>query len=148
VVWPGVRRARDRVLKTFFVQDLAFRPESTMQEALLAELKDIPTVTSDALYKEADYRPFNLGKALGRLRIVPPGTPYESLLFEPDDIVILQESYPCCRARMTRRCSCSTRRAVSAGEGLPESGPLDIEWVLEGEKVWIVQARPFIDGGS
>jgi hypothetical protein len=89
-----VRRARERLLKTFFVQDLAFRPESTMQEALLAELKDIPTVTSDALYKEADYRPFNLGKALGRLRIVPPGTPYESLIFEPDDIVVLQESYP------------------------------------------------------
>jgi hypothetical protein len=89
-----VRRARERVLKTFFVQDLAFRPESTMQEALLAELKDIPTVTSDTLYKEADYRPFNLGKALGKLRIVPPGTPYESLLFEPDDIVVLQESCP------------------------------------------------------
>jgi hypothetical protein len=30
----------------------------------------------------------------------------------------------------------------------PNSGPLDIEWVLEGEKVWIVQARPFIEGGG
>ena len=28
----------------------------------------------------------------------------------------------------------------------PDSGPLDIEWVLEGEKVWIVQSRPFIEG--
>jgi phosphoenolpyruvate synthase/pyruvate phosphate dikinase len=27
----------------------------------------------------------------------------------------------------------------------PGSGPLDIEWVLEDNKVWIVQARPFID---
>ncbi|MGE0872588.1 MAG: PEP/pyruvate-binding domain-containing protein, partial [Kofleriaceae bacterium] len=24
--------------------------------------------------------------------------------------------------------------------------PLDIEWVLEGEQVWIVQARPFVGG--
>ncbi|KFE68224.1 PEP/pyruvate-binding domain-containing protein [Hyalangium minutum] len=89
-----VRRARERLLKSFFVKDVAFRPESTAQESLLDELKDIPTVTSDVLYKEADYRPFNVGKALGRLRIVPPGTPYESLFFEPDDIVVLQESYP------------------------------------------------------
>ncbi|HYI02667.1 PEP/pyruvate-binding domain-containing protein, partial [Hyalangium sp.] len=90
----GVRRTRELLLKSFFVQDLAFRPESTAQESLLAELKDIPTVTSDTLYKQADYRAFNLGKALGRLRIVPPGTPYESLFFDPDDIVVLQESYP------------------------------------------------------
>ncbi|MDY7226266.1 PEP/pyruvate-binding domain-containing protein [Hyalangium rubrum] len=89
-----VRRARDTLLKTFFVQDIAFRPESTRQEELLAELKDIPTVTSDTLYKQADYRPFNTGAATGRLRVVPPGTPYESLLFDSEDIVILQESYP------------------------------------------------------
>lgn len=89
-----VRRARERLRQTFFVKDLAFRPESTRQEALLASLRDISTVTSDTLYKQADYRPFNQGKAIGRLRVVPPGTPYESLLFEPEDIVILQDSYP------------------------------------------------------
>ncbi len=89
-----VRRTREVLLKTFFVQDIAFRPESTRQEPLLAELKDIPTVTSDTLYKQADYRPFNTGTATGRLRVVPPGTSYESLFFEPEDIVILQESYP------------------------------------------------------
>jgi hypothetical protein len=89
-----VRRARETLLKTFFVQDIAFRPESNRQESLLAELADIPTVTSDTLYKQADYRPFNTGTAIGRLRIVPPGTPYESLLFDPEDIVVLQASYP------------------------------------------------------
>jgi len=26
----------------------------------------------------------------------------------------------------------------------PRGTPLDVEWVLEGEKVWIVQARPFV----
>ena len=24
--------------------------------------------------------------------------------------------------------------------------PLDVEWVLEGEKIWIVQARPYVGG--
>ncbi|HEX8700161.1 MAG TPA: PEP/pyruvate-binding domain-containing protein, partial [Myxococcaceae bacterium] len=89
-----VRRTREVLLKTFFVKDIAFRPESTRQESLLAELKDIPTVTSDTIYKQADYRAFNTGTAVGRLRVVPPGTSYESLFFEPEDIVILQESYP------------------------------------------------------
>jgi phosphoenolpyruvate synthase/pyruvate phosphate dikinase len=28
----------------------------------------------------------------------------------------------------------------------PTSGPLDIEWVLEGEQFWIVQARPYVGG--
>jgi hypothetical protein len=89
-----VRRVQQRLKETFFQQDLAFRPDSTRQEALLAELSGIPTVTSDSLYKKSDYRAFNTGKATGRLRIVPEGTPYERLLFEPEDIVVLQESYP------------------------------------------------------
>jgi phosphoenolpyruvate synthase/pyruvate phosphate dikinase len=37
---------------------------------------------------------FNAGETVGRLRIVPLGTAYESLLFDRKDIVILQESYP------------------------------------------------------
>ena len=27
----------------------------------------------------------------------------------------------------------------------PRKYPLDVEWVLEGEKVWIVQSRPYVD---
>jgi hypothetical protein len=26
----------------------------------------------------------------------------------------------------------------------PARYPLDVEWVLEGDKVWIVQARPYV----
>ena len=26
----------------------------------------------------------------------------------------------------------------------PQGHPLDVEWVLEGEDVWIVQARPYV----
>ena len=26
----------------------------------------------------------------------------------------------------------------------PRDAPLDVEWVLEGEKIWLVQARPYV----
>jgi hypothetical protein len=26
----------------------------------------------------------------------------------------------------------------------PRDAPLDVEWVLEGERFWIVQARPYV----
>ena len=28
----------------------------------------------------------------------------------------------------------------------PPTYPLDVEWLLEGEKIWIVQARPYVSG--
>src|SRR6185295_10607703 len=57
-------------------------------------LQDIPTLTNDKIYKAANYQSFNNGRAVGRLRVVPPGTKVEDLVFERGDIVILQESYP------------------------------------------------------
>jgi hypothetical protein len=89
-----IRQVRARLAKTFFVKELPWRPESTMQEALLPELRDMPTVTNDKLYKDVPYQAFNRGTAVGKLRIVPAGTPYESLTFARDEIVVLQESYP------------------------------------------------------
>ena len=92
----GVRLARDYLLRTFFVKDkeLFFRPESSVQEALLGQLKDLPTVTNDELYKQVDYQAFATGRAVGRLHIVAPGTAVDALNFDPGEIVILQESYP------------------------------------------------------
>lgn len=92
----GVRLARSFLLRTFFVKDkdLYFRPESLLQEPLLGELKDLPTVTNDELYKQVDYQAFATGRAVGRLHIVPPGTAVDALDFAPEEIVILQESYP------------------------------------------------------
>ncbi|MDP6944702.1 MAG: PEP/pyruvate-binding domain-containing protein, partial [Myxococcota bacterium] len=41
-----------------------------------------------------------------------------------------------------------TRRLARAVEAfvplIPSDRPLDVEWALAGEKVWILQARPFI----
>jgi len=89
-----IRRVRDKLGETFYVKELAFRPDSPRQEKRLAELRDIPTLTNDKIYKAATYQSFNNGRAVGRLRIVPPGSKLEDLVFERDDIVILQESYP------------------------------------------------------
>ena len=42
----------------------------------------------------AEVQAFTTGRAVGKLHVVPLGTPYESLLFDRHDIVLLQESYP------------------------------------------------------
>jgi hypothetical protein len=90
-----VKRARAKLLKTHFQgQKLKFRPDSPMQEKLLTSLADIPTITNDKIYKAANFQSFNNGHAVGILRIVPPDAKYETLLFERDQIVILQEAYP------------------------------------------------------
>lgn len=92
----GVLRVYKKLQKTFYKKDLLFRPDSPAQELVAKAVarKKIKTITNDALYKEAPYQAFNKGISVGTLRVVPRNTPYESLIFERDDIVLLQESYP------------------------------------------------------
>src|SRR6185295_9998353 len=54
----------------------------------------LKTVTNDELYKSAEFQAFTKGRAVGKLRVVPLGSPYESMIFDRHDIVVLQESYP------------------------------------------------------
>lgn len=91
-----VLRTKQRLATTFFVKQLAFRPDSPMQQAVSNEVKKrgLQTVTNDEIYKAAAYQAFTKGRAVGTLRIVPVGTPYESLTFARHEIVLLQESYP------------------------------------------------------
>ncbi|MBK7540205.1 MAG: hypothetical protein IPI49_33605 [Myxococcales bacterium] len=93
---PRIAKVRQRLDGTFFIKNLTFRPDSPAQEQLIKEVarRGIPTITNNDLYKGASYQAFNKGRALGTLRVVPVGTPYESLTFERTDIVLLQESYP------------------------------------------------------
>tara|TARA_R110002073_G_scaffold142117_2_gene293581 strand:- start:108202 stop:110157 length:1956 start_codon:yes stop_codon:yes gene_type:complete len=92
----GVLRVYKKLQKTFYKKDLLFRPDSPAQELVAKAVarKNIKTITNDALYKESPYQAFNKGSSVGTLRVVPRNTPYESLIFEREDIVILQESYP------------------------------------------------------
>jgi Pyruvate phosphate dikinase, AMP/ATP-binding domain len=78
------------------VRDLAFRPDSPMQEKLVKDVArgGVKVLTNDQIYQTATYQAFNKGSAVGRFRVVQVGTPYESLSFDKADIVLLQESYP------------------------------------------------------
>ncbi len=93
----GVDRVWKRLATTFWKsKDLVYRPDSPLQEKMAVGLKakGIKVVTNDTIYKAADYQAFNRGATVGRLRVVPIGTPYEELTFERTDIALLQESYP------------------------------------------------------
>jgi hypothetical protein len=93
---PDVLRAKKRLNETFFVKNLTFRPDSPMQQKVANEVKRLghAIVTNDEIYKAADFQAFNVGRAVGVLRVVPVGTPFESLVFDRHEIVLLQESYP------------------------------------------------------
>ena len=89
-----VRLAFARMRETFYLASkVKFRPNSNDQEAVAAELDEIPFVTNDVLYKAVGYQPFHKGTAVGKLRIVraAPGDDPTSLTFAPDEIVILPE---------------------------------------------------------
>ncbi|HEU4612994.1 MAG TPA: hypothetical protein VFS15_12980, partial [Kofleriaceae bacterium] len=91
-----VMRVKKRFDETFFIKNLPFRPDSPMQQTVANQVKKrgLATITNDEIYKAASFQAFNKGRAVGRLRVVPVGTPFESLTFERTDIVLLQESYP------------------------------------------------------
>ncbi|NVB83740.1 MAG: pyruvate, phosphate dikinase [Kofleriaceae bacterium] len=91
-----VMRVKKRFTETFFQKDLPFRPDSPMQQKVAVEVKKrgLATITNDEIYNAAEFQAFHKGKAVGKLKIVPVGTPFESLTFDRHDIVLLQESYP------------------------------------------------------
>ena len=91
-----VVRTWKRLQKSFFMKKLAFRPDSPMQQKIAPAVHKggIETVTNDEIYKAAEFQAFTKGRAVGKLRVVAIGTPYESLVFDRHDIVLLQESYP------------------------------------------------------
>ncbi|HEX2688056.1 MAG TPA: hypothetical protein VHN14_15615, partial [Kofleriaceae bacterium] len=88
-----VMRVKQRLAETFFVKDIVFRPDSPMQQKVANEVarRGVPTITNDTIYKSADYQAFNRGATIGKLHVVPIGTPYEQLTFDRDDIALLQE---------------------------------------------------------
>ena len=101
--WEGDKIGPDDVMRvhakldaTFWKKGMPFRPDSPMQQKVAVEVarKGLKTITNDEIYKAAEVQAFTKGKAVGRLKVVAPGTPYESLTFDRHDIVLLQESYP------------------------------------------------------
>ena len=91
-----VMKVSKKLEETFFQKKLPFRPDSPMQEKVAVDVKKLglATVTNNEIYKAADFQAFNKGRTVGKLHVVPIGTPYESLNYGRTDIVLLQESYP------------------------------------------------------
>ena len=91
----GVERTHKKLAQTFF-KPLAFRPDSPRQQKVGQHVakKGIPVITNDRVYHLSTFQPFNKGRAIGLLRVVPKGTPFEELVFNQTDIVLLQETYP------------------------------------------------------
>ncbi len=88
-----VQHAYKRMQETFYLGDkVAFRPDSARQEKMAKTIKDVPVIFNNELYQAANYQAFATGTAVGTLRIVPPGTPEDSLAFEPTDVVMIHES--------------------------------------------------------
>jgi hypothetical protein len=101
--WEGDKIGPDDVLRvkakldqTFWQKNMPFRPDSPMQAKVAQEVKakGLKIITNDEVYKAAEFQAFNKGRTVGKLHVVPPGTPYESLNYGRTDIVLLQESYP------------------------------------------------------
>nr|HEX4317864.1 PEP/pyruvate-binding domain-containing protein [Kofleriaceae bacterium] len=93
----GIARTKKRLDDSFFrAKDLLFRPDSPLQQKIAVEVakKGIKTITNNEIYKSSEFQAFTKGRAVGTLRVVPIGTPYESLNYNRHDIVLLQESYP------------------------------------------------------
>jgi hypothetical protein len=93
----GVVRVKKKLDDSFYAsKQLYFRPDSPAQEKVAAEVKrrGVRIIDNDAIYRESDFQAFNKGQAVGTLVVVPRGTPYESLVFDRNEIVILQEAYP------------------------------------------------------
>lgn len=91
-----VVRARKRLDEAFFKTQLVWRPDSPLQQKIAGEVQKqgVRTITNDEIYKSATFQAFNKGRAVGKLRVVPTGTAYESMFFARTEIVLLQESYP------------------------------------------------------
>jgi len=90
-----IEMAFKRLKETFYAgAKVRFRPDSTAQEAIAKKVIGVPVILNDALYKAAEYQAFNVGEAVGTLRVVSPGDEEDSLSFKRDEIVLLAGALP------------------------------------------------------
>ena len=88
-----VEKAYSRLRETFFVTDaLHFRPDAHHHEAVADEVKGVPVMTNDAIYKRSTYQVFNRGSTIGRLRIVRFEGDGADVVYHPEEVVVLTET--------------------------------------------------------
>jgi hypothetical protein len=102
-LWEGdqatpehIKIAYQRLSKSFFMAPkLRFLPTSPHLERVAKALGGaVPVITNDSLYKLSSQHTFNIGRRVGKLRIVTAADRAAALTFAPDEIVILAEPLP------------------------------------------------------
>ncbi len=83
---------------SYFGVELAFHPTSEEQEARVAQLPDLPVVTTEELYAGISYQPLNLAETIGQVRLLTVEqlateyvSPYEIVVLDrvPNDISVV-----------------------------------------------------------
>lgn len=84
-----VREAYKTIQHSFFAP-ISFKPNSSQQEEVSAQLSDVPRVLGSEINLSQDYLPLNQAKAVGVLRIIDRVT--EETIIDRNEIVIFRES--------------------------------------------------------
>ncbi|HEX8499177.1 MAG TPA: PEP/pyruvate-binding domain-containing protein [Pyrinomonadaceae bacterium] len=79
-----------RVINRSFFTRVAYKPTSTFQEHLSAEIRGLARVLPTDLKTKFDYQPFNTARGVGRVRILDRLD--ENTNVSPDEILVLGES--------------------------------------------------------
>ncbi|MFL6209200.1 MAG: PEP/pyruvate-binding domain-containing protein [Pyrinomonadaceae bacterium] len=77
------------VIKQTFFAPVAFKPNSSRQEAAAATISGLALVTQSDIAKEQEYQPLNLARGLGRIHIIPKLDEHVEIGF--NEILVLDE---------------------------------------------------------
>ncbi|MEK8047316.1 PEP/pyruvate-binding domain-containing protein [Ideonella margarita] len=139
-----LRLARQSLQDSFYAL-LRFKPNSQAQQAV-GETLGVPMLAAVDLIREQGFLPLNVGRAVGRLRVVADADAVDDLA--PDDIVLLDEvplGLPPVAGVITARPSTTLSHVnlLARGWGIPNAWVLDTrDWrSLAGEWVRLDVAR-------
>ncbi len=83
-----VKLTADTIAKTFY-EPVAFKPNSTRQDELTANLSGLSVVRQSEILEQADYQPLNLATGIGRIHIIDKLDEHTEVGF--NEILVLNE---------------------------------------------------------
>jgi hypothetical protein len=137
---PALLRQAEQSLKASFFAPVQFKTNSTLHERRAQEA-GVEFVTQEALIRDQPYLPLNVGRAVGRLRIVEPDASVNGLL--PGDIALLRQvplSLPPVAGVLTERPSTALSHVnlLAKGWGIPNAYVRDAAAALrQHEGQWV-----------
>lgn len=137
---PALLRQAEQSLKASFFAPVQFKTNSTLHERRAQEA-GIAFVTQEALIRDQPYLPLNMGRAVGRLRIIELEGSINTLL--PGDIAVLRQvplSLPPVAGVLTERSSTALSHVnlLAKGWGIPNAYVRDAAAALRShEGQWV-----------